>query len=79
MSTSPLLTADGLDWMNCQLVEIHAIIVVQLAECACWCRIDSTRHLVRVGVSRPRPDQPSSAMRPASSPLTDLSSQAPTW
>jgi hypothetical protein len=32
LSASPLLTADGVDKMYRQLVEIHAIIVVQLVE-----------------------------------------------
>jgi hypothetical protein len=35
---SPLPTADGVDKMHRQLVVIHAIAIVQLAECArsCW-------------------------------------------
>jgi hypothetical protein len=34
LSASPLLTADGVDKMCRQLVEIHAIAATQLAECA---------------------------------------------
>jgi hypothetical protein len=33
-STSPPLTADGVDRMYHQLAEIHVIATVQLAECA---------------------------------------------
>jgi hypothetical protein len=36
LNTSPLLTFDGVDKMYCQLAKIHAIAVVQLAECARW-------------------------------------------
>jgi hypothetical protein len=78
-STSPPLTANGLERMYHQLAEIHAIAAAQLVECARWRRSDSTRRLVRLGASHPRPDQPPSRMRPASSPLSDLSSQAPPW
>jgi hypothetical protein len=77
MSTSPPLTTNRLDRMYRQLAKIHAIITAQLAECACWRQTDSTCHLVRVGTSSPRPDQPTSATRSASSPLVYLSSQAP--
>jgi hypothetical protein len=35
LSTSPPLTADGVDKMYHQLAEIHAIATTQLAECAC--------------------------------------------
>jgi hypothetical protein len=32
---SPLPTADGVDKLYCQLVKIHVIAAVQLAECTC--------------------------------------------
>jgi hypothetical protein len=38
---SPPLTADEVDRMYRQLAEIHAITTAQLADCACWCWIDS--------------------------------------
>jgi hypothetical protein len=47
LSASPPLTANGVDKMYHQLVEIHAITAVQLAECACCCRSDSTPNLVQ--------------------------------
>jgi hypothetical protein len=33
-SASPLPTADGVDKLYCELMEIHAIAAAQLAECA---------------------------------------------
>jgi hypothetical protein len=36
LSASPPPTIDGVDKMYHQLVEIHAIAVAQLAECAHW-------------------------------------------
>jgi hypothetical protein len=47
LSTPPPLTVDGVDMMYCQLAEIHAITATHLAECACWCRTDSTPCSVR--------------------------------
>jgi hypothetical protein len=41
-SASPPLTADEVDRMYRQMVEIHAIIAAQLVECSRWSRIDST-------------------------------------
>jgi hypothetical protein len=49
LSTSPLLTTNGVDKMYDQLIKIHAIITAQLAECAHWCRSGSTPSLVWVG------------------------------
>jgi hypothetical protein len=42
---SPLLTTDGVDRMYHQLAEIHTIATAQLANCAGWCRTDSTPRL----------------------------------
>jgi hypothetical protein len=47
LSASSPLTADKVDKMYCQLVEIHAITAAQLAECAHWCWSDP--FLVRLG------------------------------
>jgi hypothetical protein len=46
MSTSPLLTTDGLDRIYRQLAEIHAITAAQLAKWARLHQTDSTRRLV---------------------------------
>jgi hypothetical protein len=40
MSALPSPTADGVDMMYHQLAEIHAIVIAQLAECACWHQSD---------------------------------------
>jgi hypothetical protein len=42
LNTSPPPTADGVDKMYHQLAEIYAITATQLAECALWCRSNST-------------------------------------
>jgi hypothetical protein len=42
LSTSPPPTADRVDKLYHQLVEIHAIATAQLAECTRWRRSDST-------------------------------------
>jgi hypothetical protein len=55
LSTSPPLTANRVDKMYHQLVEIHTITTAQLAECGHWCRSDSTPSKVRASTSRPRP------------------------
>jgi hypothetical protein len=73
---SPLLTADGLDKMYHQLAEIHIIATMQLAECACWHRIDLSPHSARAGTSRQRTDAVPPAMKLAPSPPADFSSQA---
>jgi hypothetical protein len=36
LNASPPPPADGVDRLYCQLVEVHAIITVQLAECTRW-------------------------------------------
>jgi hypothetical protein len=79
LNASPPLTADGVDKMYHQLAEIHAIIAMQLAECARWHRSDSTASLAWAGIGRPRPVVTPSMIRLAPSPLTDFSSQAPPW
>jgi hypothetical protein len=40
LSASPLLSADEVDKMYHQLAEIHAIVAMQLAECARWHQSD---------------------------------------
>jgi hypothetical protein len=40
MNASTPLTADGVDKLYHQLVEIHAIVAAQLAECTHWLRFD---------------------------------------
>jgi hypothetical protein len=67
--TSPPLTADGVDKMYRQLMEIHAIIIVQLAECARWRRSDPTPTLVRAETDQQRPTTMPSVARLAPSPL----------
>jgi hypothetical protein len=78
-STPPPLTTDGVDRMYRQLAEIHTIAVEQLAECACWHRIDSTPRSIQAGTSQPRPGAVPSATRLAPSPSVNFSSQAPLW
>jgi hypothetical protein len=55
LSASPLLTADGVDKMYHQLVEIHAITAAQLAECTRWHRFDPASSPIQAGASRQRP------------------------
>jgi hypothetical protein len=62
-STSAPLTADGVDRMYHQLVEIHAIIAAQLAECARWHRTNSTPGSARARTSWPSSDAMPSAIR----------------
>jgi hypothetical protein len=68
LSTSPPLTTDGMDKMYLQLVEIHAIAAMQLAECAHWHRFDSTPSLVQAGTGQLRPITMPAATRLAPSP-----------
>jgi hypothetical protein len=77
LSTSPPLTADGVDKMYRQLAEIHAITTVQLAECARWCRPDPSPSLARAGTGRQRPIVMPFAARLAPSAPIDFSSRAP--
>jgi hypothetical protein len=55
LSTLPLLIANRVDRMYRQLVEIHAIVAAQLAECARSRWTDSTSCSVRARTSQPRP------------------------
>jgi hypothetical protein len=74
---SPPLTADEVDRMYRQLAEIHAITTAQLADCACWCRIDSPPPppgSTQMGTSWPRTDAVPSTIRLAPSPPTNFSS-----
>jgi hypothetical protein len=73
-STSSPLTTDKVDKMYYQLVEIDAIAVMQLLECACWRWSDSTPSLVQVGTIRQRPAMTPFVARLAPSPPTDFSS-----
>jgi hypothetical protein len=68
-SASPPLTMDRVDRMYHQLAKIHAIITMQLAECAHWRPTNSTRHLAQAGTSRPRPNMAPSTVRLTPSPL----------
>jgi hypothetical protein len=77
--TPPPLTADGLDMMYRQLVEIHAISTAQLAECAHWRQTDSTPHSIRVGASRPRSGVAPSVTRLVPSLSTDFVSMTSLW
>jgi hypothetical protein len=52
LNASPSPTADGVDKLYCQPVEIHAIAAAQLAECTHWCRSDSTPSLVWAKIGR---------------------------
>jgi hypothetical protein len=47
LRVSPPPTADRVDKLYHQLVEIHAIVAAQLVECACWRRSDSTPAPIR--------------------------------
>jgi histidine ammonia-lyase len=74
LSASPALTANEVDMMYHQVVEIHAITAAQLVECAHRRRTGSTPRLTRSGASRSRPSTGPSATRLAPSPHTDFSS-----
>jgi gamma-glutamylcysteine synthetase len=52
LSALPPPTADGVDRMYCQLTEIHTIIAVHLAECACWHQSNPTSCPVRARTGR---------------------------
>jgi hypothetical protein len=73
------LTADGVNMMYHQLVEIHAITTAQLVECARWHWADSTPCSGQAGTSRPKPGVVPTVTRLAPSPPTDFLSQAPLW
>jgi hypothetical protein len=72
LSTSPLLTTDGVDKMYRQLAEIHTVAAMQLPECAHWRRSDSTFSSVWAGFDRLRPIVMPSTIRLAPSPPTDF-------
>jgi hypothetical protein len=69
LSTSPLLTADGVHKMYRQLAEIHAVAAMQLLECAHWRRSESTFSSVWARFGRLRPIVMPSTIRLAPSPL----------
>jgi hypothetical protein len=79
LSVSPPLTTDGVDKMYYQLMEIHAISTVQLAECAPWRRFDPANSPVRAGAGWQRLTVVPSVVVLAPSPPIDFSSQAPLW
>jgi hypothetical protein len=73
-STSPPLTANGVDMMYHQLAEIHAIAAMQLAKCVHWRRSDSIASPVWAGAGRQRHAATPFAARLVPSPPTDFSS-----
>jgi hypothetical protein len=75
MVSSPPPIADEGDILYHQLVEIHAIGVAQLAECAHWRRSDPTPSPVRASTGRRGPDGTSSVTRIAPPPPTGFFSQ----
>jgi hypothetical protein len=79
LSTSPPFIIDGVDKMYYQLVEIHTITTMQLAECAHRCWSDSTSSLVRAGTGRQKLIATPSMARLAPSCPTDFLSQTPLW
>jgi hypothetical protein len=78
-TTSPLLTADGVDRMFRQLAKFHAITAAQLVECARWHQTNSTPHSAQAGTSQPMSSAVPSMTRLAPSPPIDFSSQASLW
>jgi hypothetical protein len=72
MVSSPPPTADEGDILYHQLVEIHAIGVAQLAECAHWRRSESTPSPIRARTSQQGPDGKLSVTRTTPPPLTDF-------
>jgi hypothetical protein len=65
--------------MYYQLAEIHAIAILQLAECAHWCWSNLMSSPVWVGTGRQRPTADPSVAMMAPPPPTDFSPQAPSW
>jgi hypothetical protein len=73
------LTADGVDKIDRQLAEIHAITAAQLEECAHWCWFDPVSSLVSAGAGRQRPTATFSVAVLAPPPPMDFTSQASLW
>jgi hypothetical protein len=78
-NASPPPTANGVDRLYRQLMEIHAMTTVQLVECTYWCQFDPTSSPVHAGASRQRPIMEPSVAGMAPPPLTYFSPQAPQW
>jgi hypothetical protein len=78
LSASPPLTADGVDNMYYQLVEIHTTATAQLGECARWRRSDSTPSPARARVGRLRPVTMPSMISLAPSPAVVMHDKAGT-
>jgi hypothetical protein len=76
LNASPPSTADGVDKLYYQLVEIHAIIAKQLVECIRWRRSDSTPNPVWARIDRQRLNKMPSATRTTPLSPTDFSPQA---
>jgi hypothetical protein len=74
LNASSPSTIDRVDRLYRQLVEIHTIAAVQLAECARWCRSDPTSSLVWAKTGWQGPTVSPSKARMALSPTTDFSS-----
>jgi hypothetical protein len=79
LGASPSLTADRVDKMYHQLLEIHAIATTQQVECSRSLRSDSTSSPFQAGTGRPKPIAMPSTIRSALSPSIVFSSQAPPW
>jgi hypothetical protein len=77
--TSPPPTVDGMDGLYCQLVEIHAITAIQLAECARWRRSNRTSNAAYAGAGWQGPAMVPSMTRMVPPLLTDFSPQASLW
>jgi hypothetical protein len=63
-----------LDKMYYQLTEIHVIAAMQLAECACWLRSDSTLSPIQASTGQPKPVAMPSMIKLEPSPPTNFSS-----
>jgi hypothetical protein len=73
---SPLPTADGVDKIYCQLAEIDAIAVVQLAECIRWHRSNLTLTWLPPAPGWRGPTVEPSVARTAPLPSVDFSPRA---
>jgi hypothetical protein len=73
MSLSPPPTADKVDRLYRQLVEIHTIVVAQLVECARWRRSTPAPSLVWASTGRQGADMMLFMIRTVPPPLTNFS------
>jgi hypothetical protein len=79
LNALPPLSADGVDRLYHQLVEIDTIVVAQVAECIHWRWSNPTTSLVHARASWQRPTAEPSMARLTPHPPTDFSHQATLW